>query len=170
MRPTLRETELKNAELIQRCATILRLTLGNADVKLETIGRRQRNDGEITLRGPWGTMTFTVESKGRVTAETIRPLIAQLKRQNHTAKPLLISAFINPATAAILREEHINFADGYFDLAHANRNAAAGVEQQNLPADLDEGAGAKSVGACLGRGGAEQGDLKVALRKGGGLR
>ncbi len=110
MRPTLQETLRRDADLRQRCANTLRTALANAVVKFESVGGEQ-DDGEITLSGPWGVMTFTVESKGRVTTEAIRPLIAQFKRQNLVGKPLFMTEFIHPEAALILREANINFVD-----------------------------------------------------------
>src|SRR5712671_7537914 len=61
------------------------------------------------------------------------------------------------------KEEHPDPADRHLDLAHADRNAAPGVEQKHLPARFDQGARTEAVDPRRGRGRTQQRHPEVAV-------
>src|SRR5665647_424309 len=60
-------------------------------------------------------------------------------------------------------EQRVDLADWHLDLAHSDRNAPAGIEQQNLSGNLDQRARSISRWARRWRRGSEQRHLEVAL-------
>jgi hypothetical protein len=102
---------IKEAELIRTCATSIRAVLGNAAAVKES----HRNT-PISIKGPWGTISFALQPERRITTHTIRPLIARI-RQTGAERPLVLSEYIGPEIAKILREEKINFADAAGNLS-----------------------------------------------------
>ena len=91
-----------------------------------------------------------------------RDLSSPHRRAEPAAQPDIWNA--GDVIGVIVRnEQYIDFTDGYFDLTHANGNAATSIKQQGLSADLDQGARSKSRRARCGRGGSQQRYREVAI-------
>jgi len=109
MRPNLEEILRKEAALRERCFERIRTaTAGSITFKS---GKGPGMGGEIKIQGSWGVARFWVDVKRAVSQAAIRPLVSQSKRRGGAADMLLVSEYIGPTSAALLREAKVNFVD-----------------------------------------------------------
>ena len=104
----------KELELIRACVANIRSALGDTAVDYEPEPpvrdvHRRRDDGSMTIHGAWGSKKFVIEAKQIVTTETAMALVANLLERQPA--PMLMTEFVNPEVAALLREQGINYVD-----------------------------------------------------------